>query len=57
MKDTECGQGSQCVTGLGDSRKGPPPWGTSRVAAHLTLELVNELLETVDLEPPMHLGF
>lgn len=23
----------------------------------LTLELVNELLETVDLEPPLHLGF
>lgn len=49
--------GPRCVPGLGGFQEGPPPWGTGHMTTHLTLELVNEFLETVDLEPPLHLGF
>lgn len=56
MRDTECGSGTQHAPILGRFQEGPPPWGTGHSAAHLALELVDELLETVNLEPPLHLS-
>lgn len=51
MRDTSVGKDpGVCRIPGGSSPLGHP-------ATHLTLKLVNELLETVDLEPPLHLSF
>ena len=56
VRDRECGPGPWYVVVLDRFQEGPPPWGTGHSDAHLALELVDELLETVDLEPPLHLS-
>lgn len=56
MRDTECESGTQHVPILGRFQEGPPPRSTGHSAAHLALELVDELLETVNLEPPLPLS-
>ena len=56
MRDAERGPVPWRVPGLRGFPKGPQAQGTGHTATHLALQLVDELLETVDLEPPVHLS-